>query len=232
MDRIIVVLCVCLLSLSIMFSKFAHVVAWISTSFLFTDAYYSSAWLHHILFIHSSIDGQLDCFCFLTIRIMLLWASVEFQCGHMLSFLLGIYLRVKLLDHMVTLWFNFLRNCQTIFSLVILQALFTDCLASMCACGLCHWWLRGKESACNAGDMGLIPESGRSLGEGNGNPLQYSCLGNPMDREAWQAIVHGVTKCRTRLDHHHVCLYSIQFSQNSLRLLQSSSLYRWLDGEF
>ena len=45
----------------------------------------------------------------------------------------------------------------------------------------------GKESACNAGDQGLIPGSGRSLGEGNGNPLQYSCLENPMDLN-WQAI--------------------------------------------
>ena len=42
--------------------------------------------------------------------------------------------------------------------------------------------------------MGFIPGSGRSPGEGNGNPLQYSCLGNPMDRGAWQAIVHGVAK--------------------------------------
>ena len=50
----------------------------------------------------------------------------------------------------------------------------------------------GKESACNAGAPGLIPGSGRSPGEGNGNPLQYSCLGNPMDREAWWAAVHGV----------------------------------------
>ena len=52
----------------------------------------------------------------------------------------------------------------------------------------------GKESACNAGDPGSVPESGRSLGEGNGYPLQYSCLENSMDRGAWQAIVHGVTK--------------------------------------
>ena len=43
----------------------------------------------------------------------------------------------------------------------------------------------GKVSACNAGDLGLIPGSGRSPGEGNGNPLQYSCLENPIDREAW-----------------------------------------------
>ena len=50
-----------------------------------------------------------------------------------------------------------------------------------------------KESACNAGDPGLIPGSERSPGEGNGNPLQYSCLENPMDWGAWQATVHGVT---------------------------------------
>ena len=51
-----------------------------------------------------------------------------------------------------------------------------------------------KNPPTNAGDTGLIPGSGRSPGEGNGNPLQYSCLGNPMDKEAWQATVHGVTK--------------------------------------
>ena len=51
-----------------------------------------------------------------------------------------------------------------------------------------------KESAYNAGDQGLILGLGRSPGEGNGNPLQYSCLGNPMDRGAWQARVHGVAK--------------------------------------
>ena len=56
-----------------------------------------------------------------------------------------------------------------------------------------------KESACNAGDWSSIPALERSTGEENGNPLQYSCLENPVDREAWQATVHGVTKCRTRL---------------------------------
>ena len=52
----------------------------------------------------------------------------------------------------------------------------------------------GKESACNAGDHGSTPGSGRSPGEGIGNSLQYSCLENPVDRGAWQATVHGVTK--------------------------------------
>ena len=57
----------------------------------------------------------------------------------------------------------------------------------------------GKASACNAGDLGSIPGSGRSPGEGNGNPLQYSCLENSMDRGAWWATVHGVAKSRTGL---------------------------------
>ena len=57
----------------------------------------------------------------------------------------------------------------------------------------------GKESACNAGDLGSIPQWGRSPGEGNGYPLQYSCLENSTDRGAWQAIVHGVEKSRTQL---------------------------------
>ena len=56
----------------------------------------------------------------------------------------------------------------------------------------------GKESACNAGDVGLIPGSGRSPGEGNGNPFQYSCLGNPMNVGAWWAAVHRVTEKQLR----------------------------------
>ena len=55
------------------------------------------------------------------------------------------------------------------------------------------------DSACDAGDSGLIPGSGRSPGGGNGNPLQYSCLENPVDRGAQRNIVHGVAKSRTRL---------------------------------
>ena len=56
-----------------------------------------------------------------------------------------------------------------------------------------------KESACSAGDPGLIPGSGTSSGEGSGNPLQYSCLENSMDSGAWRAIIHGVAKGWTRL---------------------------------
>ena len=57
----------------------------------------------------------------------------------------------------------------------------------------------GKESACNAGDPGSIPGSGRSSGEGNGNPLQCPCLENPTERGAWQTTVHGVAKSQTWL---------------------------------
>ena len=56
-----------------------------------------------------------------------------------------------------------------------------------------------KASAYNTGDLGSIPGLGRSTGEGNGNPLQYSCLGNPMNGGAWLATVHGVAKSRTQL---------------------------------
>ena len=58
----------------------------------------------------------------------------------------------------------------------------------------------GKESACNAGDLGSVPGLGSSSGEGNGYPLQYSCRENSMDRGAWWATVHGITKSRTRLN--------------------------------
>ena len=58
----------------------------------------------------------------------------------------------------------------------------------------------GKASVCNAGDPGLIPGSGRSTGEGNGYPLQYSCPENSMERGAGQATVHGVTKSQIQLN--------------------------------
>ena len=56
------------------------------------------------------------------------------------------------------------------------------------------WWLSSKESPAKAGNSSLIPGLGRSPGEGNGNPFQYSCLKNPMNRGAWRATVRGVTK--------------------------------------
>ena len=64
----------------------------------------------------------------------------------------------------------------------------------------------GKEAACNAGDLGSVPGSGRSPGEGNGNPLLYSCLENSMGRVAWWVTVPGVTK-RTEHAHTHTITY-------------------------
>ena len=64
-----------------------------------------------------------------------------------------------------------------------------------------------KNLPANAGDPGLISESGRSPAEGNGNPFQYSCMGNPMDREAWQSTVHEVAQSQTQLNIYS-CMYS------------------------
>ena len=61
------------------------------------------------------------------------------------------------------------------------------------------WWLKGQESACQCRRCGFDSRLGKIPGEGNGNPLQYSCLENPMDRGAWWATVHGVAKSRTWL---------------------------------
>ena len=77
-----------------------------------------------------------------------------------------------------------------------------------------------KESACNAGDAALIPQSGRSPGGGHGNPLQYSCLENPMDREAWKATVHEITKSQTWLKQLST---DVQFS--SVQLLSCVQLF-------
>ena len=66
-----------------------------------------------------------------------------------------------------------------------------------------HGGLDGKASACNAGHLDSIPGLGRSPGEGNGNPLQYNCLGNSVNRKAWWAIVHGVAKSWIQLSDHH-----------------------------
>ena len=77
----------------------------------------------------------------------------------------------------------------------------------------------GKAPAFNVGDLDSIPGPGKSPGEGNGNPLQYSCLENPMDRWAWSAIVHAIAKSRTRLSY---------FSQTNRDPLFSISLYNWL----
>ena len=84
-----------------------------------------------------------------------------------------------------------------------------ESLSIPCQClYLCHYWgFPGgslcKESACHAGNPGLIPEWGRSPREGHGNPLQYSCLEKSMDRGAWWATVHGVPENQTQLSDQH-----------------------------
>ena len=87
-----------------------------------------------------------------------------------------------------------------------------------------------KASACSAGDLGSIPESGRCPGEGNGNPLQYSCLENPMEGGAWQGTVHGVAKSRTPLSDFtsHTSLQSTQV-QTIVHILSNSRAIKTLN---
>ena len=84
--------------------------------------------------------------------------------------------------------------------------------------------LTGKAPACSAGDPGSLPGSGRSPGEGNGNPLQYFCLGNPMDGGSWWAIVHGVSKSQTRLNDFSFNWYTWWCQERTLSLHGRSSL--------
>ena len=79
----------------------------------------------------------------------------------------------------------------------------------------------GKESACNAGDLGLIPESGRSPGEGNGNPLQHSCVEDPMDRGAWWATVHSVAESDTTKILMHTHIHQVEDGMMMLIFLTS-----------
>ena len=82
----------------------------------------------------------------------------------------------------------------------------------------------GKESACNARDMGLIPGSGRSPGEGNGNSLQYPYLENPMDRGAWWAADHRVTKSWTQLS---TFTFTFHFHAFQKEMATDSSVLAW-----
>ena len=76
-----------------------------------------------------------------------------------------------------------------------------------------------KESVCNSEDPGSIPGLGRSPGEGNGNPLQYSCLGKSMDRGAWWATVHGVTKSRIGLSEQNFHFFSYVYMYICVRII-------------
>ena len=100
----------------------------------------------------------------------------------------------------------------------------------------------GKESACNAGDLGSIPGSGRAPGEGNGNPLQYSCLENPMNKGIWRATVRRVAEsdmteqlhrsegCRrtSRVPHPWPCLPAHRYPSHSCGGLPTNLLQHWL----
>ena len=90
----------------------------------------------------------------------------------------------------------------------------------------------GNESACNVGDPGSIPGLGCSTGEGNGNPLQYSCLENRMEEGAWRTVVHGVTvtKSRTRLSDFTFFFLSI-FPIASMRLAELRSHFTDKEGK-
>ena len=90
----------------------------------------------------------------------------------------------------------------------------------------------GKASACNAGDPGSIPGLGRSPGEGNGNPLQYSCLENSMDWGAWWATVHRVAKSQTRLsDFTFIALSTSQVTQWQGIRLPKQDMQVWFLGQ-
>ena len=108
--------------------------------------------------------------------------------------------------HWTSLWIHFrLRNlwCKLwIHRYNALKFHFYSCnlKGHFCSCDFLGG-SAGKEYACNAGDPGLIPGSGRSPGGGHGNPFQYFCLENSIDRRVWQAKVHGVTKSQTWLTH-------------------------------
>ena len=115
-------------------------------------------------------------------------------------------------------WFKYMHNPEYLYlelcHFILTQICIFKCL-SYTSSWICYRFLKthqvqhwaspdSKESACNAGYLGLIPGLGRSPGEGHGNPLQYSCLENPMDRKSWWATVHGVEKSQAWLSDQHI----------------------------
>ena len=101
-------------------------------------------------------------------------------------------------DSWFTMWYKFMLYSKVI---QLYINIYTYTFIYVCVCVYIYIFCGGsdgKKSGCNAGDLDSIPGSGRSPGEGSGNPLQYSCLDNPMNRGAWQATVHGVAKSQSR----------------------------------
>ena len=131
--------------------------------------------MYHSLFIHSPAEGHLGSLQALTIMSK---ATVNIHC----KIFVGISFQL--------LWVN-TKECE--YSIV-----WYEYIESTCSGGS-----DGKDSACNVGDLGSIPGLGRSLEEGNGNSLQYSCLENSMDKGAWEATVQGVSKRQTQLSNQH-----------------------------
>ena len=96
------------------------------------------------------------------------------------------------------------------------------------------WWKNPPANAGDAGDLGSIPGSGRSPGEGNGNPLQHSCLGNSIDRGVWRDIVHGVTKSCHDWVTEHACFYLRDICETTChhqgQAYRSSVMVTWRHG--
>ena len=121
---------------------------------------------------------------------------------------------------LISIWLYFWIFCSVLFWCVYLYTRNTLFLIDILLYGL-PWWLSGKDLACNVGNTGLIHGPWRFPGEGNDNPLQYSCLGNPMDRGDWQAIVHRVAKVRHNwvTKQQQILLYILISSRVTLHLL-------------
>ena len=129
------------------------------------------------------------------------WAPLIYEISHSCQFLFIFSpdLPDRLLQHMLS---NFIQIGKKV-SIVLIFINLIKLIIWGFPCSSVS-----EESACNAGDLGSIPGSGRSPGEGNGNPLQYSCLENPMDRGAWQATPMGsqesdTTEQLSTSSHHH-----------------------------
>ena len=138
-------------------------------------------------------------FCMKSIILSLLWLGLlvmSFLNFFLKTFLMHLYFGTLYFDRYISLHKHyFYWDTAVIFTLTLYMCLSTVLLWCRHPCSS-----NGKESACNTGDPGLIPESGISSGKGNGSPLQYFCLENPIGREACRATVHGFAESWTRLN--------------------------------